>query len=1066
MIRLIQFALRKPVSILVMVTAILVFSILAIKKSAIDIFPTLNAPTIYVAQTYGGLSPQQMEGFIASYYEYHFLYVTGIKAVETRSIQGLALMKLEFHEGTNMAGAMAEVIGYATRARSFMPPGTVPPFIMRYDAGSVPVGQLVFRSESRSLNEIQDLALFKVRPMFAALPGVSAPPPFGGNQRTVLIKADPERLRSYNITADELVAAIAKNNAILPAGNIRMGDKTLITPSNSVVNDFKELENVTVAAPNGTPVFVRDLATVVNGADVTTGYALINGKRSVYIPVTKRADASTWDVVQSIKKALPDMQAAIPDDITVSYEFDQSGYVLNSLRSLLFESLLGALLTGLMVGLFLRDLRSAVVVVINIPLSLLTAVIALYLSGQTINIMTLGGLSLAVGILVDESTVTIENIHHHLEMGKPTARAIWDACQEIAVPKLLILLSILAVFVPALFMSGVPRSMFLPLSMAVGFAMIASFLLSQTLVPVLANRLIRWKTSESGKYSPGDRKKDRLAHLKSRQSSTIRWITASRVWVLPLVTFLLLVAAWLAYTGAGTEIFPRVDTGQLQVRLRMPPGTRIERTEDATKKTLQLINEAAGPGNVAITSAFVGLQPSTYAINPIYLYTSGPQESVIKVNLVKGSGVDIEALKEILRTSVPKNIPGTLLTFEPADLVDQVMSFGTSNPIEVVIQGKSLPQSRGLAEKLMKSLHTISYLRDIQIAQPLDYPTVQINYDRVRAGQMGLSVSQAGRSVLAGTSSSRFTEPVYWLDNASGNAYQVQVEYPQLAMNSPEQIEQIPVGKSGDQTIFLRDIADWKQGVSIGEYDRINQQRFITVTANLYGKDLGRSVADIQHSIAGLGALPPGVKVYLRGQSEVLNDTTFELSTGLLLAVIVMGLLLTAWFQSVKLSLVVLFVVPGVLAGSMALLWLTGNTLNIQSFMGCIMAVGVAVSNAVLLVSKAEYLRSAARSLTAATSMVTPPAAAGNQAAGDRLRPILMTSLAMIAGMIPLSLGLGESGRQTAPLGIAVIGGLLFSTLITLFLVPVLYDWLTGNRRLVSSSYDPTDKDSKYFDQL
>ena len=1052
MVRLIQLALRRPATVLVMVTAILLFSVLAIRKSAIDVLPTLNAPTIYVAQTYGGLSPQQMEGFVTSYYEYHFLYVTGIKAVESKSIQGLALIKLEFHEGTDMAAAMAEVNGYATRARSFMPPGTVPPFIMRYDGGSVPVGQLVFRSESRSLNEIQDLALFKVRPMFAALPGVSAPPPFGGNQRTVIIKADPERLRSYNITADELVAAIAKNNAILPAGTIRMGDKAVITPSNSIVSDISELGNVVVKADKGAEVFVRDLATVGNGADVTTGYALINGKRSVYIPVTKRADASTWAVVQSIKKALPDMQAAIPEDIKVSYEFDQSGYVINSLRSLLFEGLLGALLTGLMVGLFLADLRSAIVVVINIPLSLLTAVIALYLSGQTINIMTLGGLALAVGILVDESTVTIENIHYHLELGKSKARAIWDACREIALPKLLILLSILSVFVPALFMSGVPRSMFMPLSLAVAYAMIASFLLSQTLVPVLANALIKGK--------PSTRSTDKLAGLKRRQAAVIRRVGVARGWALPLVMMLLLGVAWLAFTSAGTELFPRVDTGQLQLRLRMPPGTRIERTEDATRKVLGLISEAAGTGKVAITSAFVGLQPPTYAINPIYLYTSGPQEAVIKVNLVKGSGVNVEDLKETLRASVPKQVQGAVLSFEPADLVDQVMSLGTGNPVEVVIQGKSLPQSRGLAEKLMGSLRGLSYLRDVQIAQPLDYPTVQINYDRVRTGQMGLSVSQAGRSVLTGTSSSRFTEPVYWLDNASGNAYQVQVEYPQLAMNSPEQMEQIPVGKSGEQTVFLRDIAEWKQGVSIGEYDRINQQRFITVTANLYRKDLGRSVGDVQRSIAGLGTLPPGVKVYLRGQSEVFGETTFELSTGLLLAVVVIGLLLTAWFQSVKLAGTVLFVVPGVLAGSLLLLWITGNTMNIQSFMGCIMAVGVAVSNAVLLVTGAEALRG-----VDAQAGIAGGLSAGARAAANRLRPIVMTGLAMIAGMIPMSLGLGESGRQTAPLGIAVIGGLMVGTLITLCLIPVVYDAVTGKRKAVSHSYDPTDEQSKYYDQ-
>ena len=1047
MIRLIQFALRKPATILVLVAAIILFSVLAIRKSSLDIFPAINAPTIYVAQTYGGLSPQQMEGFVTSYYEYHFLYVTGIKAVESKSIQGLSLIKLVFHEGTDMANAMAEVGSYATRARSFMPPGTLPPFIMRYDAGSVPVGQLVFTSETRSLNDIQDLALFKVRPMFAALAGVSAPPPFGGNQRTVLIKADPERLRSYNITADELVTAIAKNNTILPAGNIRMGDKSFITPSNSVVDNFKELENVAVRTVDHTPVFVRDVATVVNGADVTTGYALINGKRSVYIPVTKRADASTWDVVQSIRKALPDMQAAIPNDIKVSYEFDQSGYVINSLRSLLFEGLLGALLTGLMVWLFLRDLRSALIVIINIPLALLTAVICLYLTGQTINIMTLGGLALAVGILVDESTVTIENIHHHLEMGKSKARAIWDACREIAVPKLLILLSILAVFVPALFMSGVPRSMFMPLSMAVSFAMIASFLLSQTLVPVLSNQLMKLKGT--------GKSKDKLANVKRRLSATVeRSGRFGKIWV-PLMIVLLVIVAWFAYTRAGTEIFPKVDAGQFQLRLRMPPGTRIERTEDATKKTLQLIEQAAGKGNVAISSSFVGLQPPTYAINPIFLYTSGPQEAVIKVNLVKGAGISIESLKETLRSTVPKDVPGALLSFEPADLVDQVMSLGTGNPVEVVIQGKNLPQSRAIADKLKQSFKDIPYLRDVQVAQPFDYPTIQINYDRVRVGQMGLTVNQVGRSVTEGTASSRLTEPVYWLDNASGNAYQVQVEYPQFAMNSPDQIEQVPVGTDDGKMVYLRDVADLKKGGSVGEYDRINQQRFITLTANISRQDLGKAVADVNKKIEQLGTLPAGVKVYLRGQSDMLNDTTFELSTGLLLAIVVICLMLTAYFQSLQLSLIVLSVAPGVLAGSMLLLWLTGNTVNIQSFMGCIMAVGVAVSNAVLLVSNAELLRSQQVQTTNI----------GAQAAANRFRPIVMTSLAMIAGMIPMSLGLGESGKQTAPLGIAVTGGLLFSTFISLFLLPVLYNLVMKNRKPASASFDPSDKNSLHYDQ-
>src|SRR5882757_10052695 len=497
--KLIISALRHPITILVSVIAIVFFSWLAIRNSKIDIFPKLGLPTVYVAQPYGGLSPDQMEGFITSYYEYHFLYITGVKYVDSKSTQGAALIKIEFNEGTDMSQAMAEVVGYVNRARAFMPPGTVPPFITRFDAGSVAVGQLVFSSDNRSLGEISDLALFRVRPLFSTLPGVSAPPPFGGNQKTVVVTVDPQKLQGYHLSPDQVVQSLVKFNSITPAGNVNIGDTTWLTPQNSVIEDVQDLQKVPLQLGSGPAVYLRDIASVNLGADITTGYALINGKRSVYIPVTKRADASTWDVVQRVKAALPDMQAAIPGDIKVSYEFDQSGYVINSLKSLLFEGGLGALLTGLVVLLFLRDIRSGLIVMMTIPLALLSAVTALYLCGQTINIMTLGGLALSVGILVDESTVTIENIHRHQEMGKRKARAIADACKEIAAPKLLILLSILAVFVPALFMNGIPKAMFLPLSLAVGFAMIASFLLSQTFVPVVSNWLMKHHLNENQK---------------------------------------------------------------------------------------------------------------------------------------------------------------------------------------------------------------------------------------------------------------------------------------------------------------------------------------------------------------------------------------------------------------------------------------------------------------------------------------------------------------------------------------------------------------------------------------
>ena len=645
---IIKGALQKPVTIIIAVLGIAFFSVMSINRMKIDIFPKMGLPTIYVAQPYGGLSPEQVEGFITSYYEYHFLYVTGVKVVESKSIQGASLIKIIFQEGTDMSQAMGEVVGYVNRSRAFMPPGTVPPFVTRFDAGSVAVGQLVFSSETKTLGEIQDLALFKVRPMFGTLPGVSAPPPLGGNQKTVIIKINPDKLRDYNLNPDEIVQALAKANTITPAGNIRVGDQTLITQQNTIVDNIKELENIPLKMGAGASVYIRDIGNVELASDVTTGYALINGKRSVYIPVTKRSDASTWDVVKRVKAALPDMQAAVPDDIKVSYEFDQSGYVINSLKGLIFEGGLGALLTGLMVFLFLGDRRGSLIVILTIPLSLFAAIICLNALGQTINTMTLGGLALAIGILVDEATVTIENIHTHMEMGKTKPRAILDACLEIAYPKLLILLCILAVFVPALFMTGIPASMFLPLSLSVGFAMIASFLLSQTFVPVASNWLMKNELQHG--------KNERFEKFKQNYKNRIQKFAKNAAWVSPLfiITSLICLAGLMAISG--TDIFPKVDAGQAQVRLRLPTGTRVERTEDATKKMLAIADSISNR-NIEITSAFACTQPPSFPVNYIHLWTGGPNESITKINLKKGARIAIEDFKEAMRKAVTTEIP-------------------------------------------------------------------------------------------------------------------------------------------------------------------------------------------------------------------------------------------------------------------------------------------------------------------------------------------------------------------------------------------------------------------------
>ncbi|MEO7085644.1 MAG: efflux RND transporter permease subunit [Gemmatimonadaceae bacterium] len=1049
---LIRHALRRPVTAIVFVLAALSFGLLALRGMPLDIFPRLGAPVVYVAQPYGGLSPAQMEGFITSYYEYHFLYVTGIKEVESKSIQGAALLKLRFHDGTNMNQAMAEVVGYVTRARAFMPPGTVGPFIVRYDAGSAPVGQLVLRSESRSVGEIQDLALFRVRPMFAALEGVSAPPPFGGSQRTVVVHVDPERMRGYGLTPDAIVQTIAKGNAISPAGNVRIGDYTLITNTNSVVDDISGLTRLPVKVEGATPVLLGDVATVENGSDISTSYALVNGRRSVYIEVTKRSDASTWDVVKRVRAALPSMQAAVPADIHISYEFDQSGYVLNALRSLLFEALLGTILTGGVVFLFLRDWRSATIVVVTIPVALLTAAIGLDLAGQSLNVMTLSGLALAVGILVDEATVTVENITRHIENGERKGRAILDASREILVPKFLILIAVLAVFAPAAFMSGTPRAMFFPLALAVGLAMTASFVLSQTLVPVMAN----WMFVDAVDMSP-PRPSDARTHDARKLADEQRmrgFLVRSRgrvrerggaVLTAFVVAIVLVISV--GYRVVGTEIFPRVDHGQFQLRLRAAPGTRVEVMEQKTLAALALIRDVVGPSHIAITSAFIGSQPSSYPINTIFLWTSGPQEAVLLVKPPDGDRVSLEETREKLRAAFAKRMPELSISFEPGDLVDQVMAQGANNPIEVAIIGRDLAADASYAESLRRRLADRPSLRDVAIVQPLRYPSLDVTIDRLRAGILGSSASDITQSLVAATSSSRFTQPNYWLDTKTGTAYQVQVDVPQAAMSSVSAVEQIPVRAVGDSRLMLGDVATLKTGTTVGEYDRLNQQRFLTITANVHDRDVGGAAAAVRSAIAAQGALPAGVTVRIRGQVELMEQMFSELRGGLLLAVFVIFLLLAGAFQSFRLGLVVLFSAPAVVAGSMIALLLTRSTLNIQSYMGMIMSLGVSAANAILLVTAAESARGEGLDVHSAAE----------RAADLRLRPILMTTLAMLAGMLPLAVGLGEGGEQTAPLGIAVIGGLIASTATVLLLLPAVYELSQRNVPVRAMSLDPDD---------
>ncbi len=1032
---------------MVIMLALGFFSFLTIQTMPIDIFPKVGIPTIYVAQPYGGMSPEQMEGYLSSIYEQHFIYITGISNMESRSIQGMSLIKLEFHEGTDMAESMAQVVAQVNRAGGKMPPGTIAPFVVRYDAGNVPVGQLVFSSDSRSLPEIQDQAVKWVRPMFSSLPGVSSPPPVGGNQRSIVIDIDPEKLKSYRLSTEDVVEALAQGNLLTPSGSIRINDTEYLTKPNSVVKDYQELENIPIHLNHGPSVYLKDLAEVKNSADITTGYALVNGKRSVYIPVTKRADASTWTVVKNVKNALPRMREAVPEDINIDFAFDQSGYVIRSLRNIGIEALIAAILTGTMVILFLGDWRSGLIVVMTIPLALLTSTVFLNLSGQTLNIMTLVGLALSIGVLVDEATVTMENVFRHLEMGKSKAKAIIDGTREIVIPKLLIVFSILAVFVPSFFMSGVPRSMFVPLSLAVGFAMIASFLLSQSFVPVMGNWLLKEEKLKtlaekqtSGKFMRFLERYKRILNTNLQKSK-----------ILVALYFLIGIAGTVGlYLLIGTEIFPKVDAGQFQMRLTAKEGTRIEKTEQITQEVFQELYDLVGRENVEISSGYVGIIPSAYPASTTYIWNSGPQVATMTVKLRDGSGIKVEALKENLRARVKEKFPTLKLSFEPADIVDQVMSMGANAPIEISLTGKDIKETREYANKVKKELEKIAYLRDIQIPQPLDYPTLEVAIDRIKAGQLGLSSADISKSMISATNSSRFTRPVYWLEESSGNSYQVQVEIPQYRMNSEMELANIFLPQRGQTNNVLGDVASITTTYSPGEVTRLNQQRMVSVTANLHEKSIGDARRDLNKAISNAGERPRGVNLSIRGQMEFLDDTLSELQTGIIVAILVIFLMLAINFQSFKAALSTLSTLPAVAIGSLGFLLLFGATLNIQSYMGLIMALGVSVANAILFTTFAEKSRKEQGSAYTAAQ----------KAAESRIRPILMTSISMVVGLIPLALG----GDQTAPLGIAVIGGLLFSTITTLLVMPATYSLLMKNANTSSVSLDPYDSQSNYYE--
>jgi multidrug efflux pump subunit AcrB len=1111
----IRFAMQHPITMAMIVVALFGLGGLAVFEMRIDIFPEFNNPQIYIIQNYNGMSPDQIEGLLVNQIETNLQYVDGVKSVESQCIQQIALIKVSFYPGTEMSQAMAALVAQVNRAAAFMPKGVLPPQIMRMDPGSVPIGYLVLTSQSTSLGKLADLAEYNIRPLIQKqVPGTVGTAPFGANIRSIVVTIDPDRLRSYNLTPDDVAKALMEGNVVIPAGNLYLKDQMPIVLTNAMVDDIHTIEEIPLRAERN--LYIRNVAAVADATDINYGYAMVDGKRSVYVPIVKKNTASALTVAREIRNSMSRFKSVLPEGVDIQYKFDQTPTVVEAIRSVATEGAIGAGLTGLMVLIFLRDWRSVLVVVFNIPLALLGSLFGLWCSKNTINIMTLGGLALAIGMLVDEATVEVENIHAQMEHVKTIPRAVRLGNYITAVPRLLAMLCILSVFIPAFIMEEPMHSLFVPLSLAVGFSMITSYLLSSTLVPVLATWLLKGPKELKDAQEQGDEEhkptdhQHRQEHDGARRESQgqgdehseakgqgqeewmqkgffgkvqrvfvriVGFIIAWRWAVVPAYLAACLLILVLVGMELGRELFPVTDMGQFVLRFRMPPGTNYELTREAWIECLHTIEEEAGAANVEISMGFAGQQAPNFAMNNMILFMRGPDDGQMRVKLREGSDIKVFAFQEKLRKALPKRLKPWLtgvlrkegysdeeaeervgqlrFGFEPGDIVSEVMSFGSPTPIEVLAASHHLEDARAFQEKVLAALQSNPYLRDVQVHQELDYPTVRVDIDRQKANLSGTTAEGVGRDVLEATSSSRMLYRNYWIDKESGRSYQVQVQTPISRMTSESQVETLPLVKvSPWLNLLVRDVARVGRGTMPGEFDRTQMQRYVSITANVEGVDLGRVAKQIEQAVANVGKPPRGVHVEHRGQVKPMNQMFESLGIGLAAAVFVIFVLLTAYFQSPRLAFVSIGAVPGVLSGVVLILFVTNTTLNIESFMGTIMSVGVSVSNSVMLVTfmSMEWQKGVS---------IHDSAIRG---AGERLRPILMTACAMTIGMVPMSLALESGSKMEAPLGIAVIGGLVLSTFATLLILPAIYTIILGERKFEQPSIDPDDPNSAYFD--
>lgn len=1034
---------------------ILLGGFLAVTRMVVDIFPNIDIPVVYVAWNYPGLSAEDMERRVVLVSERAYsTTVNGIERIESISIPGLGILKVYFTQGTDIGGAIAQISAQNNSILRIAPPGITPPNMIRFNASNVPVVQVTLNSKTLPEQQIFDYGLNFLRTRLFTIPGVSVPAPYGGKQRQIIVDVDPARLSAKGLSQMDVVGALQTTNVIVPAGIARIGEREFNVKLNSSPLQVEQFQTLPVGVRDGLMVQLGDVAKVSDSFATQQNAVRINGQRASYMNILKNSDASTLTVVQAVKDLLPDIQATAPEGLELKLDFDQSVFVRGAVENIVHEAILSSILVSLMILIFLGSWRNTVIVSLSIPLSIAAGLAGLFLTGQTINLMTLGGLALAIGLLVDNATVTIENIHRNQSLGKPLTVAILDGSNEVIQPLTVATLAICIVFAPVLLLTGPSRFLFIPLAITVVLAMLASYVLSFTVVPALARYLLKDHEHDEGRRkSVGERLSaafDRVFdRFRDAYGRVLEMTLLKRKFVLCCFVALFGVTGVLAPV-IGTDFFPVSDVGILKLHVRAPTGSRLEETEKLVAQVEDAIREIIPAKELRTINSTIGLP---FSLNLAFVPSDniGGMNAELLVSLLPGHRPTVE-YQRLIRDKLNASFPSARFYFQTADIVSQVLNFGLSAPIDIQIQDPNFTRSYATAQKILNEIQKVPGVVDSRIIQIMDFPALQIDVDRQRAARLGVAQRDVANNMLTSLAGSALVGPTYYLNPQSGVNYIVAVQTPADKIQTISDVLNLPANPAAPNinpniaavtpttplsspVTRISDIASVRAATSMQSISHYTVQRVVDVAANIDGRDLGSTSAEIKKIIADVQKdLPSTVKIYLRGQNEVMETSFKNLGFGLVLAIVLVYAVLVILFQSWVDPFIIMMAVPGALIGILWTLAITGTTINVASLMGSIMSVGIAVSNSILVVSFANDLRSRTESLTPFEAVV--------EAAKTRLRPILMTALAMIIGMVPMALALGEAGEQNAPLGRAVIGGLVFATFATLFLVPIFYTLL------------------------